>query len=297
MKKAIRGIEYLFVLILTAFVNSLGEREALRFGASLGVFLRRLLPYRSYVVTENLRICGLYQSDPRRLDLFVIRCFQHLGVTAVELLRQKSYSEADIRSKVVFDKHEHLRSAAALGRGVLLLSAHIGNWELSGSYMSRIGYPVDLLVKRQNNQRVDKLINSFRDSQGVGVIYTDTGLKSLITAFRNKRFVAILADQYGRAESEPAILFGRETMVPAGPAVLIEKYDLPMVFGFLRRAKNGRHYLHTRLVTDWDGMSRNRIVQIYADLTERAIRIAPEMWLWTHRKFKNLTDYKRSRGD
>lgn len=297
MKKAIRGIEYLFVLILTAFVNSLGDHEALRFGASLGAFLRRIFPYRSYVIRENIRICGLNQRDPRRLDLFVNRCFQHLGITTVELLRQKSYTEADIRSKVVFGKHDRLRSAAALERGALLLSAHIGNWELSGSYMSRIGYPVDLLVKRQNNQSVDRLINSFRESQGVGVIYTDTGLKSLITAFRNKRFVAILADQYGRAESEPAILFGRETMVPSGPAVLIEKYDLPVVFGFLRRAKTGKHYLYTRLVTEWDGMSRNQIVQLYTDLTEQAIRISPEMWLWTHRKFKNLTDYERSRGD
>ena len=297
MKKAIRGIEYLLVLILTAFVNSLGERDALRFGASLGAFLRRLSPYRSYVVMENLRICGLYQSDPRRLDLFVVRCFQHLGITAVELLRQKSYLEADIRSKVVFSKHDQLRSAAAYERGVLLLTAHIGNWELSGPYLSRLGYPVDALVKRQNNQKVDRLINSFRDTQGVGIIYTDTGLKSLITAFRNKRFVGILADQYGRAESEPAMLFGCETMVPSGPAVLIETYDLPMVFGFLRRAKNGRHYLYTRLVTDWDGMSRSQIVQLYTNLTERAIRVAPEMWLWTHRKFKNLTDYKRSRGD
>ncbi len=297
MKKAIRGIEYLLVLTLTAFVNSLGEFEALRFGASFGAFLRRMFPHRSYVVRENLRVCGLNPGERYHRDLFTLRCFQHLGVTAVELLRLKSYSEKDIKNKVVFGNRERLESASALGRGVLLLSAHIGNWELNGSYVSRIGFPVDVLVKRQSNEKIDRLINSFRNAQGVGVIYTDTGLRSLITALRNKRFVAILADQYGSAESEPAIMFGRETMVPSGPAVLIEKHNLPVVFGFLRRAKSGRHYLYSSLVMKWDGMSRSQIVQMYTSMTEQAIRLAPEMWLWTHRKFKNLTDYKRSQND
>jgi KDO2-lipid IV(A) lauroyltransferase len=291
MKRVIRGIEYCLVLVLAAYANSLSDLDALRLGARLGEFVRRLLRGRAAVVRENLRVCNLSPGSDFTMRIFTTRCFQHIGVTAIELMRQRSYKTEDVLNKVQFEQHDELYAISRLNRGAVLMSAHIGNWELCGAYICRLGYPVDLLVKRQSNERVDRLINSLRTAQGMGVIYTDTGLRSLVRAFDANRFVAILADQYGGANAEQVELFGKPAMVHSGPAVLIHKYNLPLVFGLLRRAKDGRHHLTGKMVTDWESKTSTDIVQLYTDLVEQAILDAPEMWLWTHRRFKNLTDY------
>lgn len=296
MKKVIRGIELGAVKFLTAYANSLPECNALRFGAGLGAIARRLLSNRAKVVRENLRLCGVTFDTVRKATLFELRCFQHIGITIVELLRQKSYRRSDIRSKVTMEKREHLEEAACLKRGAILMSGHFGNWELLGAYVRNLGYPVHLLVKRQGNREVDTLLNSLRMAQRVGVIYTDTGSRALLKAVRNGGFVAILADQYGGAESETVRFFGNEVLVPTGPAALILKYNLPLLFGALRRAKNGRHFVKIELLTDWEGYDRRAVVQRYTDLLEKAVRLSPEMWLWTHRKFKNLTNYRGTVG-
>ena len=291
MKKVTDGIEYFAVRLLTAYSGSLSEHGALRFGASLGGFARRLLRSRVKVVLENIRLCGVSFGSRRKLKLFVTRCFQHIGVTAIEILRQKSYRDSDFEKKIVCEDKKYLEEAYRLKRGAVLMSGHFGNWELMGTYIRHLGYPVDLLVKRQSNRRLDEFINSFRTAQGVGIIYTDIGMRALVEAVRKGRFVAILADQYGGAESEPAKLFGKDILVPTGPAALIQKYNSTLIFGASRRAKNGRHKLTIEMINKWDGYSRSQIVQKYTELLENAIRISPEMWLWTHRKFKNLTDY------
>jgi KDO2-lipid IV(A) lauroyltransferase len=292
MKKVIRGIEYLVVRLIAAYVNSLPEQEALRFGATLGATACRLMRRRVSVLHENLKLCRIAFDSSAIRRLFAIRCFQHVGISAIEILRQKTYRSADFESKVTFENMGLLETAHKRGKGAILMSGHIGNWELLGSFVAREGYPTDLLVKRQSNQSVDELINSFRLNQGVGIIYTDTGSRDLIGAIRKGGFVAILADQYGGADSETVRFFGNDVLVPTGPAALIQKYDLPLVFGMLRRAKDGHHYGACRLVDGLSDRDRKAIVQEYTSLLEEAIRECPEMWLWTHRKFKNLSDYE-----
>lgn len=292
MKKVIRGIEYLVVRLIAAYVNSLSEQEALRFGATLGATACRLMRRRVSVLYENLRLCRIAFDSPAIRRLFALRCFQHIGVSTVEILRQKTYRSADIESKVTLENKDLLKAAHKRGRGAVLMSGHIGNWELLGSFVAHEGYPTDLLVKRQSNQSVDGLINSFRMNQGLGIIYTDTGSRDLIGTIRKGGFVAILADQYGGADSETVRFFGNDVLVPTGPAALIKKYDIPLLFGWLRRAKDGHHYGTCRLVDDLSGRDRKAIVQEYTSLLEEAIRECPEMWLWTHRKFKNLSEYK-----
>ncbi len=291
MKKAIRGIEYFAVRLLAALANSLSEKSALMLGASFGNAVFRFAARRRRVVRTNIRICGLEFQDAGSKNLFVRRCFQHIGVTAVEILRERSYSKDDYLSKLECTNEPPFRAVADSGKGCLLMSGHFGNWELIGTYVGKLDFPVDLLVKRQSNREVDNYLNDIRRSQGVGIIYTDSGARELLQSIRNGRFVAILADQYGGADSVEVSFFGVNVMVPTGPAVLLQKYDIPLIFGTAKRSRTGKHYLKTELHTDFAGMSRTEIVQFYTSLLEKAVRNHPEMWLWTHRRFKNVTDY------
>lgn len=292
MKKVIRGIEFLAVRLLTAYAGSLPEHEALRFGAALGAVARYLASGRAMVVRENARLCGVGFGGKMRMRLFILRCFQHIGITLVEVLRQGKYGGSDFHSKVLCENPEALEQAISLGKGAVLMSGHFGNWELLAAFVRNLGYTVDLLVKRQSNRKVDEFLNHLRRSQALGIIHTDTGSRALVNAVRQAGFVAILADQYGGAEAATARFFGNEVLVPTGPAVLMRKYGLPLVFGVLHRSKNGRHHLRIDVYDDLQDLEREAIVQKYTSLLENAVRSSPEMWLWTHRRFKNLTDYR-----
>jgi len=158
-----------------------------------------------------------------------------------------------------------------------------------------LGYEVDFLVKRQSNSRVDDWLNDTRRGRRIGVLFTDSGARDLISSIRKGRFVAILADQYGGAESEPAPFFGVDAMVPTGPAALIQRYNIPIMFGVMNRAKDGRQFIRASIHRDLGGLERSDIVKLYTRLLEDEIRLHPEQWLWTHRRFKNLTDYGRKR--
>jgi len=295
MKKVTRGIEYAAVRILAAFLNSLPEHSALSMGSRLGELVSALMRRRARIIHENLRLCGVVFESPFRRKLFTVRCFQHFGVAAAEIVRERIYRDDDILRKITYSDEAALKSLSASGTGAILMSGHFGNWELLGAYVRCLGHPIDLLVKRQSNTKVDEWLNETRRSRGVGVIFTDSGARDLIASIRKGKFVAILADQYGGAESEPTPFFGIEAMVPTGPAVLIQRYNIPMVWGVLRRAKNGREFLRTQVFTQISELERSEIVGTYTRLLESEIRQHPEQWLWTHRRFKNLTDYSRQK--
>jgi KDO2-lipid IV(A) lauroyltransferase len=289
MKKAIHGIEYCLIRLLAAWVNALPDTCALRLGATIGALARRMLPKRVAVIRENLRICGLQSGHDSDNERFIDRCFAHIGVTAVEALRE--YSKAELKRKISPDMSSVLESARQLGNGGLLMSAHFGNWELLASYVSGLGYPVGVLVKRQSNPLVDRFICSLRRHHGVKVIYTDTGMRELIESVRKNSFIAVLADQYGGADAESVRFFGVETLVPSGPAALVLKYKLPLMIGFMCRAKDGSNRIDFSVKTDWEGCDRHDVAQHYTTKLEEAVRKSPEMWLWTHRKFKNVSSY------
>ncbi len=295
MKKVTVGIEYALVRILAAYFNSLPEHSALSLGSRLGECLSRLMRRRMKVIEENLRLCGIRFESTYRGRLFSRRCLQHIGVTAAEFVREQIYKRSDFSRKVRTDGAVQLQELAASGTGALLMSGHFCNWELAGIYVSSLGNPVDLLVKRQSNERIDEWMNEIRRARGVGIVFTDSGARHLIGSIRSGRFVAILADQYGGSESEPARFFGIEAMVPTGPAVLIQKYNIPVAWGVLVRAKNGDEFLKVTVLTDMGALPRGEIVQTYTRLLENDVRKHPEQWLWTHRRFKNLTDYGRRR--
>ncbi|MBU2495069.1 MAG: lysophospholipid acyltransferase family protein [Candidatus Omnitrophica bacterium] len=130
---------------------------------------------------------------------------------------------------------ENLDQAFQQGRGVISLTAHLGNWELAGIFTALLGYPITVVALPHQGQMMNHFFLQRRKAKGVKVVLLGKQTKRLITALRQNELVALLGD---RAFGPPYLslkFFGKTALLPAGPAQLAVKLGSPIVPGFLVR--------------------------------------------------------------
>ena len=177
------------------------------------------------------------------------------------------------------------------GRGIILVTGHLGNWELGGAYLAARGIPVDAIVRHMANPRFDRYLNLTRASLGIRVVYDDQAVRQTPRALREGRLVAFLADQGVRGLASTFVpFFGRPAKTPRGAAVFALRLDAPVLFGAAIRQPNGRYQMAFEPVEVTRSGDRERdtddIVARYTLALERWVRIAPEQYLWQHRRWR-----------
>ncbi|HUU46599.1 MAG TPA: lysophospholipid acyltransferase family protein [Acidobacteriota bacterium] len=282
-------LEYLALSGLKTLANTLPESTARNFGANLGRLIGRLWSARRQIACDNL--AQAFPDRPRQeIEDIAGAVFANVGRTMFEVLRFGQSRPEDILARVDTNGTEPFEEAARLGRGALLVSAHIGNWEIHGAWIRALGYPVDVVVKPMRNPLADHLLNSCRAVHDVGIIHTQQATSGIVRAVKQRRFVAIVADQYAGGEGVGVEFFGRTVSTPRGPAALALKYGCPIITGYLVRKPDGRYYAFndTLLTFTPSGDSEKDVVavtQAFTTRIENYIRRKPDEWLWTHRRW------------
>ncbi len=295
MKSHRRGIEFFLLRLLVSFFASLPERTSLRYGRILGIIIYHILGKRRDIAFKNMHLCkvGNDISDRKKI---LRRCMENFGMTAAEFLRQKIYSAEQYRNKIIIRDFTQFEKSFPRERGVFLLSGHYDNWELLIQGVAARGYKNSMLVRQQHNLSVDDLINSFRRNKNVDVIIAETNPRNILRALKNKHGVATLLDIWGGMDGHMAELFGHKVSTPAGVLEIAARQKVPILIGFLERLKDGRHLLENVEVImpgeDEKYPDLDSVIEQYHRRLENAIRKKPFFWLWTHKRFKNIIDYK-----
>ncbi|GBD07199.1 Lipid A biosynthesis lauroyltransferase [bacterium HR21] len=251
-------------------------------------------PQRRRVTLENLRR-AFPEWLPREHARVARRCYTNAGIVLAEILSLAWLSETELAERITFDNPELFAECAARGRGMLLLSAHYGNWEwlacAAGLAMRPLGVPVTVLVKRQSNPAADRWLNRYRTRWGNQVVELSQASWALMRALRRGEALALLADQ--RAAPENAIwlpFFGVEVPVHAFPAAVALRFRMPVIVGFAQRQPDGRYRVwleelsHGDLPESPEGVQE--LARRYLQRVEAHIRKCPELWLWQHRRWK-----------
>ncbi|HDS02026.1 MAG TPA: hypothetical protein ENO22_09715 [candidate division Zixibacteria bacterium] len=294
MKSLRRGIEFFLLKLLAAFIASLPERTSLHCGRILGTSIYYLLGRRKIVAYKNMSLCAI--GDDRKLRSKILhRCLENFGMTAVEFLRQNTYSVHDYRRKVRIKDFSPFDRAFEKQRGVFLFSGHYDNWELLIQGVAAYGYETTMLVRQQHNLKVDDLVNSLRKNGRIDVIIAESSPRQILRALQNGRGVATLLDIWGGKDGRMADFFGHQVSTPAGVLEIAVRQRTPILTGFLERFKDGSHRLENVEVIFPGDDDRfpgvDSIVEYYHRRLENAIRRKPIFWLWTHKRFKNIVDY------
>jgi KDO2-lipid IV(A) lauroyltransferase len=266
----------------------LPPRFGLWLGRRLGDVAWALLPRRRAVTLDNLQ--RAFGSDRAAEELHRLgrRCFEHLGMNLVEACVFFFRPPAVLLSRVALEGVEHLDAAAAAGRGILLLTAHLGNWELLAASHALSRFPLSVVVRPLDNPMMDRVVARFRRRAGVELIAKRRGLRDILDALRRHRMVGILLDQNAaRAEGVFVPFFGAPASTSKALAVIALRTGAPVVPVFIRRAARGRHTVRAEpaLPAPPDG-DIAAYTRAFNRAIEAAIRRAPEQWFWLHARWK-----------
>jgi KDO2-lipid IV(A) lauroyltransferase len=282
--------EYSFLATFSLFLAYLPKGVATWLSKKFGFLYSRLSPFRRQVAETNLQLAGLSPSLARST-------FENVGLTIAEFARFRRLDKNFFESQFEGNDVEHLRGATKEGKGVVLVTGHFGNWELIGAYIRQSGFPLDVVVKEQRNPFVDRWIDKNRMRQGVGIIKTGIATRAVVRSFSEGRLVAFVSDQYVGEDGILVNFMGRPTTVSKGPAAFAVRLGLPIIVGFLVRTGPWKFKpvifpaLRPNPSTDREEEIL-RLTQAYTSLLEELVRKHPDHYLWMHRKWKNLVDYK-----
>lgn len=264
---------------------------AVNAGARLGLLGYSPVRIRRDVVTSQVAFAfpDLPRAEVERISR---EAYASLGRTTVETALLPGLSRQQVLD-LVPETHnfECVEAALAEGRGAILVTGHLGNWELGGAYIAARGLPIESIVRRQGNPLFDRYINETRESLGNRIIYDADAVRRVPRALRENRVIAILADQGVRGLASTFVpFFGRMAKTPRGPAVFALRLGTPVIFGAALRRPDGRFSIGFEPVPIEPTGDReadvDRIVAAYTSTLERWVRKYPEQYFWHHRRWK-----------
>lgn len=216
------------------------------------------------------------------------RMFVHFAQSIWELSRlHREVPILDGAARRVLD------DALAAGRGAVVISGHIGNWELLGHAIAAAGYPITTLAKPSYDPRVTQWLQKWRALHGLKIIWRDKSNagKMILSALRHNSLIAFLIDQDIKAAGDFVPFFGRPAFTPTTPAALALRTGAPVIVCWHQR----RHKLHAIAVERIDyvptGNAAHDALALTATITERLesiIRAAPEQWVWLHKRWRKF---------
>lgn len=220
------------------------------------------------------------------------RSFEHLGVTAAELCRALVEPPERTLARIDVDGLPHLEAAMAAHGRALLVTAHLGNWELLTLAHRLSGFPLAIVVRALDAPWLDALVRRLREAGSVEIIDKRDALRPVLEALRRGRMVAVLLDQNAtRREGVFVPFFGQPASTSRGIAAIAVRTGTPIVPLFIRRGATGRHrvWVEPPLPPPVRSTSDDAVVELTAACTasiERAIREAPDQWLWMHDRWR-----------
>jgi KDO2-lipid IV(A) lauroyltransferase len=262
----------------------------------LGSALFSLVPVRRRVVMENLQqVFGdqLGERERRRLA----RCFYgHVAKTIKENLAMMMSSERRIAGQVDVFGVEHVLAAAKHGNGVLILTGHFGNWELSavGAMLQFKKYRNRFHVIRKSlGLGLERVVFGRFRKAGLRVIGRIGALQKVLDALKENDVVIFIMDQHNKvgAKAVAAEFFGKEAGTHRSLALVARQSGAPVIPAVSYRKPDGRHVMKFHPPLEWITAENHR-EEIYLNtlgynrVLERFVLDHPDQWLWAHRRWK-----------
>jgi KDO2-lipid IV(A) lauroyltransferase len=219
--------------------------------------------------------------------------FRHLVASAVEVIHLRREAKRRGLSEIVnLTGREHLTDALARGKGVILATAHLGNWEVMGAMCRELGVPFTTVYRPLDNPLLDRWVRSTRDDAGQTMVPKWGAMKPLLKALRGGGMIVLLVDQDVRGHGVFAPFFGALASTIGTPAELALRTGATILTGSSVRAGPGfrfQAWFDPPVPVADTGDHDADVVRIMTDVNARieaGIRRAPEQWLWSHRRWK-----------
>ena len=293
----LNGIRYFIAYVpfyfVTKFVLLLSRESAVLFGRIVGgLYYIVSRKYRQTAARNIQMALRMEEGESKKMALSV---FKNVGATFAEAIRLSAMSEADLAQDVEVEGYENFLTAREAGKGVFLLSAHLGNWEVLGATHSRLSGSTHAVFKKNKNPYIDRFINSTRESHNITPIYRRNSARKIIAALKKGGTMIVLPDLHSRrSQSYFVDFFGVPAATNYGMALLSLRTGAPIVPAFAVRGEDGRYrciYDEPIYLKPSGDMNADiaKALQTFNSVIEKQIRNYPDQWYWVNDRWKSST--------
>jgi len=250
---------------------------------------------RNLIINNIKTITGKDGPDARRIARQVFRNFAKY---LIEFLRFEKMGDEYIKRHVRIEGAENIKSALKLGKGAVLFSAHLGNWEWAGALIAHLGFSLKAIVLTHKDKRIDDFFTKQRMINGMGSIPLGGSVRKCLKQLDANGLIAIVSDRDFSNNSIDATFFGKTAHMPVGTAILAMKKGCPLIPCFIVRQKNDKHVFFIDKPIEYKAPEDNdaavkEIVQRVTDVIEKYVRKYPEQWFM----FENPWERKGTKCD
>ncbi len=244
------------------------------------------LPKLRRVARTNLSF-AYPDLDAAARERIIDRVFASIGRMLVSMARFPRLNASNIRDWISCEGLDHYLAAKSRGRGVLIATAHLGNWELSAFAHALMTEPMSIMVRPLDNPLIDDLVENRRRLSGNRLIYKKDAARAVIKALKNNEPVGILIDQNTSASEGTFVdFFGKPACAGLAFARLAQHTGAPVIPGFAVWDESAHRYVlrfYPQIEMTGDEAADTR--RIHSTL-EQIIRQYPDQWMWIHRRWK-----------
>jgi Kdo2-lipid IVA lauroyltransferase/acyltransferase len=293
LKRIKRFVRYYLLRGIALVVGLLPLAGARRLGAALGALAFILARGERKKALASLARAFPNASEADRVAL-ARASFRHLGTCATEMCCLRQIDRAlDLYVELPSSERAVLEDALAEGHGVVFVTGHVGNFELMARRIGRGGFPCHTIAKEASDPRTTVLIQKTRESGGVRVLWrgSERIVRDMFGVLKRGEVLGLLIDQDTRVQGVFVDFFGEKAFTPRAAADLALRTGAAIVMGFIFRRPDGGHRIELGRIplppstSDRDADSV-ALTQTMTSAIERAIRSAPEAWVWMHQRWK-----------
>ena len=284
-------VEFAATRTAVALLRLVSWRTASGVGAALARLAYRPVGIRRGVTERQIAAAFPEYTAAQVLDT-ARQSYESLGRTFIETSVLPGTSRQAVLDRFeLIEGWEHWEAANALGKGVIFVTGHLGNWELGGAYVAARGVPFAAVTRGMANPLVDAYVRRTRGEIGMEVIHDADAVRGTPRALREGRTIAMVSDHDALGLASTFVpFFGRPAKTPRGPAVFALRLGVPLVFVVSVRMPSGRYALLLEAIPIVNTGDReadiDAIVLAYTQRLERYVRRFPAQYFWQHRRWR-----------
>lgn len=292
-QKAIRALIRLGLSFILWTAPRFPYRWVLNVGKSCGSLAFWMLwrERRRAIQNITLSLGGVY--PPLQLREIVKGSFRNLGQCLLEFLALNRLIVDQINPMIRIEGEEYLKEAVSRGRGVILLTAHMGNWEIGGVAIAKRYGPLGVVAAPMYDPWVDATVIGIRKRWNIQTVLRadPRAPRQILSLLRQGGILGIFIDQNTRVEGLEVPFFGREAYTPSGPATLALRTGAAVIMGFMVRQSDRRHVFVIKKPIELSRTGNKeedvRInTALFTSVVEEAVRENPDQWIWMHDRWK-----------
>lgn len=281
--------QYYLVKLISKIICILPAKVNKWIGAFLGRLFWLVIPtWRKNLAINQAKKClGISVIEAKKVAYDSVVKY---GFMIVEVLQFPLLNKDNIQKKVKINNLKLLQELFAQNKGLIMATAHFGNWELCGAGIALHGFPLVAVALKQHNLAMDRFINDCRTMVGQHVTY-NTGVLEMRRMLAKGYAIGLLTDQDGGKDGVIVDFFGQPTSCPKGPVALSRMSGAPICTVLIDLCKDGGYEIFikpqklVKKTKDRESDIKESTQDLMNEL-ELEIRKRPEMWFWLHNRWK-----------